>query len=65
MFLGGVARSRSIFLDPETGWYTPFWTLESGGVGEQMGQLVFRNPRSAAALLPRTAFIDRAIDFFF
>ncbi len=41
MFLGGVARSRSIFLDSETGWYTPFWALESGGVGSRWDSSFF------------------------
>lgn len=34
-FLGGIARSRSIFIDSETGWYTPFWSLDSGNVASR------------------------------
>jgi hypothetical protein len=28
----GVARSRDVYISPETGWYTPFWELASGSV---------------------------------
>lgn len=29
---GGIARSRDIYIDTETGWYTPYWSYEDGTV---------------------------------
>ena len=31
----GIARSRDIYISPETGWYTPFFELPSGSVGSR------------------------------
>lgn len=32
---GGIARSRDIYIDPETGWYTPYYVDEEGIVSSR------------------------------
>jgi lipopolysaccharide assembly outer membrane protein LptD (OstA) len=72
VLFAGIARSRDIFIDPETGWYTPYWVTPEGAVASRWNtsyiagnEVPFRYGMQAALLLSHPVFsIDGNIETF-